>query len=390
LVVLAAFLSLGLPALAQDARPEGPFARPGYRLGQSRVFPSVIFENVYNDNIYASQSRRVGDYVVSIIPRIELASGWTRHFLSASAHGRINRYADVKTENNDEYGVEARGRLDLADQSAIVATFGNGRRTVWRADSENTGREEPQQLEFIEGELHYDHSFARFDLGLRGSVADLDFLDARDADRDRLVFGVSSRLSPLPSAASSLFLQADAKVLDYRETLDDEGFALDRAALGVFVGSSFDTSILEGEVSVGVVHAAFDESSFEDVTILGIRGDLRWEATRLLSLRLELERSLLPTGVAEASSKVRTMVSLVGRHELFRSLILHGDVAYFREDFRQLGRIDDNYRIRAGAEYRINHFFSIAASYSYRQRDSNADNRDFHANIAMLTIEIRL
>ena len=274
-MVLATFVSLNLPARAQDARPGGAFARPGYPLGQFRAFPSVTIENVYADNIFASEDREVGDFFVSIIPLVALESTWSRHSLSASVDGRINRYADVKAENNAEYGVEARGRLDLAEQSALGAIFRQGKRTVGRADSENSGRTDPQQLDYFEGELHYDHGFARVDLGLRGFVDHLDFPDPMDAERDRLVFGGSSRLSHRISPAFSLFLEPDAEVVDYQQTTGDDGFEQDRLALGGFLGSKFDVSTIEGEVSLGVVHASFDETSFDDVTttwtVRGIR-----------------------------------------------------------------------------------------------------------------------
>lgn len=390
LLVLVACVSLGLPANAQDARPEGPFARQGYPLGQIRVFPSLSIENTYNDNIFASKDGKLDDYFVSVLPRVELESSWSRHAVSASAYGQINRYADIKSEDNDEYGVNASGRLDLADHSALGASFGNGRTTNARANSENTDRKDPQQFDYLDGELQYDHSFARFDLGLRGSVRQLNFLDAVDADRDRLVFGVSSRLSYPLSSAFSVFVQPDAKFLDYEQSIGDDGLEQNRSTLGGFVGSSFDVATLNGDVSLGVMHAAFDESSSKDVTILGVRSQLSWEATRLTRVRARVERSILPTGVDGASSKVRTRVSLDVSHELFRNLTLRAAAIYFQEDFKQLGRNDDNFRVLAGAEYQINRFVSITARYSYRERHSSTSDNDFRSNIAMLTINLQL
>ena len=71
-------------------------------------------------------------------------------------------------------------------------------------------------------------------------------------------------------------------------------------------------------------------------------------------------------------------------------MILRAMAAYYREEFKQLGRIDDNFRIRVGAEYHINRVVSVATRYTYRVRDSNAPGRDFRSNIIKLTFEIRL
>ena len=115
-----------------------------------------------------------------------------------------------------------------------------------------------------------------------------------------------------------------------------------------------------------------------------------WEATRLTRVRAKVERSILPTGADGASSKVKTRVSLRGRHELFRNLILSAEAVYFREDFKQLGRKDDSYRVRAGVEYRINRFFSVIARHTYRERDSSRNGRDYRSNITMLTVDFTL
>ena len=390
LLVLAAFVALALPARAQNIRPLDALARPGYPIGKIRVFPSLKIENSYDDNIFARRDGGVSDYFVSIVPRVAIESSWSRHSVSGSAYGRIDRYADVETEDSEEYGVEAHGRLDLAEQSSLAAIVRQGRRTVWRADSENSGRTDPQQLDYVRGELQYEHSLARFDLGFRGSVHEFDFVDALDADRDRLVFAASSRLSHRRPSDVSIFLEPEFKLLDYQRSTGDDGLEQDLTMLGGFVGSSFATSAIKGEVSLGVLHLAFDEISFDDETILGVRSKVTWEPTRLTRLRTKLERTLIPTDRDGASSKLRTLVSLEGRHELFRNVILRVEATYFREDFKDLGRHDDNYRVRAGADYRINRFFTLAARYTYRQRDSSTSRRKFRRNIAMLTIDIGL
>jgi hypothetical protein len=390
LLVLAPFVLLGLPVRAQVARPADAFVRPGYPLGQFRAFPSVTFENVYDDNIFAQEDREEDDYVISIVPTLAVESSWSRHSLSANAHGRINRYADITEEDSEEYAVEARGRFDVADQSALGATFGQGRRTVARADSENSGRRDPQQLDYFEGQLRYDHDFARFDLDLRGFVDHLDYRDSQDRDRDRNEFGGSSRLSHRISPAFSIFLEPDVEVRDYDQTVDDDGVKRSSTTFGGFLGGGFDTSIIEGEISLGPVHTAFDDSSFDDLTILGARAAVRWDVTTLTRLGAEMERSVVPTSVDSASSKVRTLVTVEGRHELFRNVVLRADATYFREDFEELGRDDDNYRVSVGARYLINRFFSIGARYSYRERDSNGSTRDFRRNIGMLTLEAQL
>ena len=391
LVSLAIFALLGLPAQAQNATPADESEEPGLPLGPFRFFPTVIFENVYDDNVFAQERSKDDDYLATFIPGVAVESTWSKHFLSVSAYGQIHRYADNTNEDHEEYAVETRGRLDLLDESAFGATFGQGRKTLARTDAENTGRVNPEQYDYFEGEISYDHEFARFDLGVLGFADHLDYLDSEDSDRDRVEFGGSTRLAFRVSPAFSIFLEPGVEVRDYEESVDDDGVKRSSVTVGGFVGSEFDiTSVIDGEISVGVVHADFDEPSFDDLTTVGVRGAATWEVTPLTRLEAEVERSVRPTAVDGASSRIRTLASIEGRHELLRNVILRADATYYREKFQELGRTDHNYRVRIGAEYLINRFFSIGARYSYRERDSNFNTRDYRRNRIMLTLEVRL
>ena len=140
----------------------------------------------------------------------------------------------------------------------------------------------------------------------------------------------------------------------------------------------------------GYDESAYDESSFDDVTTFGIRGAATWNVTPLTQLEAEVERSVEPTATNGASSKIRTEASLKVRHELFRSVVLRADATYRREKFKELGRTDDDYRFRVGAEYLINRFFSIGVRYRYWERDSNFSSREFRRNTITLRLDARL
>jgi uncharacterized protein (PEP-CTERM system associated) len=123
---------------------------------------------------------------------------------------------------------------------------------------------------------------------------------------------------------------------------------------------------------------------------VGARGSLTWEITRLTELKAEIIRRVAPTNIAGASSKIQTLSQVRVRHELLPDLFLTVEGAYFRENFEELSRDDDNYRFRAGAEYLINRFLSVGIGYHFRNRDSDDSARDFKRNVVRLAIELRL
>jgi hypothetical protein len=219
-------------------------------------------------------------------------------------------------------------------------------------------------------------------------VRRLDWLEARDDDQDRYVFGGEARLVHRFSPAFSLFLEPGVAALEYDQKIDNTGVQRDAISGRVLLGAAFDiTKVIAGEIAVGPEYTAFEEPSFEDLTTPAVNGAVTWDVTRLSRLQLELRRRVAPTTRRGASSKVQSLASLELRHALLRNVDLRVEGAYFREKFKGLGRIDDNYRVRAGAEYAVNRFFSIAALYDFRVRDSNAPGRSFDRNLVTLSFD---
>jgi hypothetical protein len=388
-----AVLPLSFALLATAAWAQGPALEPelgesGIPLGGFLVHPRLTFENYYDDNVFAAENGEVGDYIASIIPRLGAETTWSRHYLALTGAGRFNRYGRLTNEENDEYAIDAEGRLDLTGTSTLGATFGLGRRTVGRADSENSRRLEPQQLDYYDADLGYRHGFAQLHLDLQGFLNRLDYLQPEDDDRDRYQFGGSARLLHRFSPALSLFLEPGVEFRDYDQKVDNTGVQRSTVTAGALFGAEFEiTSVIDGEISLGPVHVAFDEPTFDDLTTLAVRGETTWAITRLTRLEVELRRLVSPTTRRGASSKVQSLASLSVRHELLRNLYLRAEASFFREKFKQLGRIDDNYRVRAGAEYVVNRFFSVVAEYTYRARNSNFPGRSFRKNLVSLTFD---
>jgi hypothetical protein len=397
-LALAVFACFALPAHAQDLGmgdlgevPEPNFVGQGLPMGSFLVLPSLTIDNIYNDNIFASDRNEEDDYIVSIIPALGIENVGERHSVSLGAFGKIDRYADFTSEDDEEYAVESNGRFDFTDNASVVTGLEHGRRTIRRSNSENTDRNKPEQVDFVNFDFSYRHEFGRFRLDLDPFVQRRDYVERSDADRDRTQVGGSPRIWYRFSPAFAVFLEPGARHIDYDRRVDDNGEERGSLTLRGFAGARFDiTSVIVGEIAVGAVHMDFDESSFDNVTTVGARGSLTWEITRLTELRAEIIRRVAPTNLAGASSKIQTLSQVRVRHELLPNLFLRVDGAYFRENFKELSREDDNFRVRAGAEYLINRFLSVGVGYDFRYRDSDDSRRDFKRNVVRLAIELRL
>ena len=370
--------------------PELELTGQGVVMGSFLVLPVLTVESSYNDNVFATDGGKNGDYVTSIIPALGIESLWSRHFVSVGVFGKINRYADLSSEDDEEYGVAGSGRLDLSSEATVLADLELGRRTIRRANSENSGRTGPEQLDFVNFDLGYRREFGRFRLDLDPFVQRRNYVESSDNDRDRTQIGATPRIWYRFSPAFSVFFEPGVKDIDYDRKVDDAGAERNSLTLHGFVGAEFDiTSIIDAAISLGPVHSDFDESSFNSFTTVGARGAVTWDVTELTRVKAEVVRRVAPTNIEGASSKIQTLGRVRLRHKLLPELFLSVDGAFFREDFRGIGREDDNYRIRASAEYLINRFVSIGAGYNFRIRNSNVPAEDFTRNVFTLAIELR-
>ena len=216
------------------------------------------------------------------------------------------------------------------------------------------------------------------------------YVEGQDADRDRIQYGGSPRIWYRFSPSLSVFVEPGIKAIDYDQKVDDTGVERSSLTLQGFVGARFNfSSLITGNISVGAVHLDFDEPSFDAFTTVGVRGTVSWHVTPLTRVDARVVRRITPTNTAGASSKIQTSGRIGISHALRTDILFSIEGTYFREEFKQLGRDDDNYRIRVGAEYLFNKFVSVGLGYRFRIRDSSRSKEDFTRNVFTLAIQLR-
>lgn len=161
------------------------------------------------------------------------------------------------------------------------------------------------------------------------------------------------------------------------------------------MGSQVDiTGLIFGEMGLSYNNRQFDSNEFRDVSGWGGNGKLTWNVTPLTTIIGELRSNILETTVTydgeTADSDFQNSFSLDITHELLRNLLLNANGAYIRDDFQGTSRTDNVFEVGGGVTYLINRNFSVDATYTYEDRQSDDSEAEYSRNIFMISLTSKL
>jgi len=386
-VAAVAVLASGVAAAQDD-----PFEPLGIRAGAFLVYPTLATTGTYDDNIFATKDDEEDDFIFTLRPDIRAESQWSRHSLAASTFGEFGFFADENDSNYEDFGAALDGRLDVTRDSATFGNLSFRRLHEDRESADDVGQDEVTQFWLSEAALRHRHRFVRFFVEPRVRAQRYAFEEAGDlsnADRDRNRFDGGLRAGVTVSPAINVFAEGNADVVRY----DDAGDFQDSNGYDGRVGVEVDvTRLVVGEASVGYAYRQNDEFENEG----GLTGDLGivWTPTQLTTVtftgRAGFDETTVTFDGDRSSGNLATNVGVRVDHELRRNIRLNATGEYQRDDFQGTNRVDDTFRLGAGASYLLNRNLSVDASYRFDTRDSDADDAEFDRNIFRIGVTARL
>ena len=77
-------------------------------------------------------------------------------------------------------------------------------------------------------------------------------------------------------------------------------------------------------------------------------------------------------------------------HELLRNVLIGGQVAYQRDDFQDVDRVDNRFDLGPDVTYLLNRYLSVGAAYTFTTRDSDDQDREFDRNLFTVRLTAQL
>lgn len=407
-----AVASLASAAAAQTTGPNGANVsvrerpRPGYdalgvRAGAFLVYPRLETGVAWTDNALATSSNEESDVIVTVRPSVVARSQWSRHQLDVFAEATRAEYQDNDQESRTEWGVGARGRLDVRRDAQADLRVERWRRVLPRSDASTPSDAiEPVKIDLALADAGAAVRGARF--GVRGDLRwrRFEHEDVRSRfgplisqsyrDRDVTEQQVRVDYRAGPSVAVYGTVQANQRRHD---RIGPGGVNRDSQGWEVGVGADFDlTRLARGQVQVGYLTQDYEDPSAGETSGLAVRSRVEWYPTQLTTVTVEVERAVADSGVETAAGLLTTRAGVRVDHELRRNVLLWGRAEAARDEYRGADRDDDLYEVGFGADLKVNRNVAVRVGVERFDRSSSgaAPGFDFTENRAGLALVLQL
>lgn len=378
-------------------RPRPEYQAGGIQRGAFIFTPRMTADLEFNDNIYATATNEQSDTIAVLNPTLNIASTWSRHYLSANASVTRREYFDFSDESVTDFSLGVDGGIDIG--MGWTAGLGAGYDSLHepRTSAGAAGRaaepisydtssvyaslvREVGRTRFTGSAAYdtYDYDDAPL---IGGGVADQ---DGRDRNEILGEFRGDYAISPDTAVFGRIryINQEYTSTTAGGTTRDQDGYTLD-------VGANFDLSnLVRGEVGIGYLTRSFDDPAFDDVNGLSVDGQVEWFITPLTTITAFASRGLQPAAVANSPAFISTAYGARVDHELRRNVILSAGFDLGEDDYEGIDRTDDRSNITLSGTYLLNRYVGVSLDFVNTQQDSSGVNGqpDFEVNKVLIGV----
>jgi polysaccharide biosynthesis protein VpsM len=368
----------------------------GVRISPSLLlFPSIDSEVIYDDNVYNSGQVKLDDLVVSFRPRFNLQTDLPRHQFNLTGGADIRRYAEIGGENSDQFDIQGKGTIELAERTEVIADVGFRRGIEQRGTAgDQFLTDEPVAFDRAFGGLLVRRRGGFLELTAEGRVAETRYRDTEInglpvdlSARDSTVMRARIRGSAPSSHYSRVFVEASINKVDYTQSLplqrDSEGYAV---LAGMLLRL---TNLVDLEVGVGYIRQNFDNPAIKDVSAVNFHLQVEWTPRPDWQITAAADRVVDPSFRLDAPAIVRSDFSLEARKAIGDRTLVSVELGVSDETYQGSGREDLRFNASAKAHYRLTDNWGLIASVGWRKQDGNALGRDYGGVTATLGVRAR-
>jgi hypothetical protein len=390
--------------LSPPVLPAADTPAPSAAGAASELQPSLQLGTSYDDNLYATSSDRVDDFVSLLAPRLQAKVRGPHQSWRANLGANLARHWQYSSEDYNDYWFDLEGRWQAGEAVQLFAGAGYEAAHEERdsADALQSGSE-PTTYAVRSAQLGLTHRQGDYLLRLGGTLEQLRY-DATpvpggefsNADRDRDLGGLALRLSRRVSPQTELFAQLLYDQREYRNAPDVDGYVRDssgyRTALGFRRQFGAEDSF---EAYLGYLRQDYEDGRYPDVGAPDFAAKLVWQATPAARIDVLARRSLLDTTQTGAAGDLYSEAELQLEYRLGARWLAQLGGYYGLADYQGMPREDRLYALNAGLHYELSARWFVAADYGWTRRDSNdqtatgplvADSYDYTRQRVSLTL----
>jgi hypothetical protein len=378
----------------------------GVLVGPLRLHPHMGLAQMYTDNVFRTNSNRVGDFLTTLAPGIQARLPFAG-FHTFLIDYRTNLQSYSRTSSNDVQDQTASGgfkfdfpgglKIDLQGEHKVghdprgsavddvnTQKLGVNKWTAngFSGQAEYFGAQSSVRLNVLT--IRWDH----LNNGLRPS-------------RDRLTNNAVLAFSRNVTGKTSL--QANVGAL---QSIYDQNKNLDNVIYTISGGGTWNvTDVTSADILVGYQKVQFTRAQVNQPPPLSqfsrdkdtysnfyFMGRLNWQATPLLRINLQPYRTIQQTVTANSLFYTVTGVNLTATHELTDSTTLDLNLGFEQDKFQSsssggTNRTDLLKNVAVGVTYRAVKWVGLGAQYIFEDRNSDQTPFTYQASTVMLSAQ---
>ncbi|MBA2126794.1 hypothetical protein DLM45_11275 [Hyphomicrobium methylovorum] len=374
-----------------------PYDPVGIKVGSFVLFPELELGTSYYSNVFHTTPAR-SDMALDVNPSARLVSNWSRHALEFNGRGTLSFYDTYVSEDDRDYALEARGRLDITRRANIQALIARQQSFEDRSALDASTVGSRAKILVDRAEASYNQRFNRLSLQIRGSVTDNSYGDTdiantefNNRDRDFTQFEEAGRATWELKPSLSPFIEVANNHRDYAEVAQTDFINRTSNGQRYRVGISFgDTGeIIRGEISLGYGVQRPVDNRLHAVDGLIIDANATWRVTPLTSLLFTANSDVSETITSGVGGAFYRSAGIELRHQLRSYLVASAGFRYSNQD-SQDGVINDNeFRETIGLEYFADRNTVLFGRYSHVNFDGIGIPSDYTGDEIHVGIRLR-
>lgn len=356
----------------------------GVRVGPGLILrPKAEVQMMYDSNVYNIETGELDDFVAILKPELLFQTEMTRHYAEVKLGAELRRYADITSENSEQFELSGRSKLDLGTRVGLETEGGIARRIEQRGTAGDQF--------FTDNPVVYTTSWAGVELSRTGGTlelfggAEIEKLDYSNASslgvpinlgiRDVQILKARARVQYALGPATKFFVEGEVNEVEY-----DLNTAPSRDSSGYSVlgGIHYQlTALIEVEAAFGYNNQNFDNPLAESVSGIDYALSASWTPTPRWEVTANGERSIEASPIGNAPALVRSQFDLKVLTVMSNRILLESQVGIMEEDYRTIARTDERYFANVGVLFRINDNLGAKAQFGYRKQSSDFLNESY-------------
>lgn len=376
-----------------------PYAPLGFRLGSFLLFPQIEGGVTHTDNIFLTNTDAKADTALYYEPALTFNSTWSRHEISGELDARRSYYDKYTSENDDEFRVLLRGRLDIAERSNLK---GELERSLTQENRDDFGFPEGAvtraNIFTDRAAMEGNHTFNRVTVTLRGGVTQEDYGEFQllndtatesGASRDNTLNEIGGRTAYELKQGVSAFVDWNNNDRRFRDKYNSNGTRNGSSGYAVQGGLAFDlTDWLTGEASAGYARQTPDDPVNNVIQGFLLNADLTWQVTPLTAVTFNALSDIDAT-VIDASGSFSRLYAIGVEHALRRNIVLGAEVSYRTETDFDTDDVTRYWTTSLNAEYLLNRWVGIRGEYIHTRSTGELSTDAYTENAVTVGVIVR-